>query len=325
MVEAVKLSKLLRDNDIVKIYEGKNFVPDREISVSDIYRPGLELTGYFDFYPADRIQLLGRTEISYAARLDHEIRTKVFTKMCTPQTPCFLISRDLPVPKELKEAAENAKIPILITSESTTYILSILTQYLRSRLAKRISVHGVLVEIKGMGVLITGASGIGKSETALALIQRGHRLIADDRVDVFQRDHNTIVGEAPKILRHLMEIRGIGIIDVMNLFGTGAVKNRTDILLAINLVNWDPNTSYDRLGFNQNIREVAGVEIPQITIPVKVGRNLEVIIETAVLNFRAKSMGFDATRMFQKNLSTLIEDHEEEDKEKKKRKVNSAD
>lgn len=320
MTNSVKLSRLIKDNDIVRVFEGQEFVAKHEVSVSDIYRPGLELTGYFDFYPAERIQLLGRTEISYAAKLDHDSRMQVFSKMCTAQTPCFLISRNLPVPTELTEIAEKSKIPILITNESTTYILSILTQYLRARLAPRISIHGVLVEIKGMGVLITGASGVGKSETALSLIQRGHRLIADDRVDVFQRDHNTVVGEAPKILRHLMEIRGIGIIDIMDLFGAGAVKNRSEIMLNINLVNWDPKTSYDRLGFNQDTKEIAGVFIPEITIPVKVGRNLEVIIETAVMNFRAKNMGFDATRNFQHNLAKLIEDHEDEDKEKGKDK-----
>ena len=194
MADAVKLSKLIEDNkSILEVYQGHEYIKDDEIYVSDIYRPGLELTGYFDFYPAQRIQLLGRTEISYAARLDHDIRMHVFNKMATMATPCFLISRSLPVPKELAEAAEEAQIPILRTGESTTYISSILTEYLRARLAKRTSIHGVLVEIKGMGVLLTGASGVGKSETALGLVQRGHRLISDDRVDAFQKDHNTVV------------------------------------------------------------------------------------------------------------------------------------
>lgn len=207
MVEAVKLKNLIRDNRIVHVYQGEQCVDDKKLLVSDIYRPGLELTGYFDFYPKQRIQLLGRTEISYAARLDHESRERVFNKMCTPETPCFLISRSLPVPEELKVAADKNNIPILRSPESTTYVSSILTDYLRERLAKRMSIHGVLVEIKGMGVLLTGASGVGKSETALGLVHRGHRLIADDRVDAYQKDHDTVMGEAPKILRHLMEIR----------------------------------------------------------------------------------------------------------------------
>ncbi|MEY8571935.1 HPr(Ser) kinase/phosphatase [Lactobacillus intestinalis] len=313
MVEAVKLKNLIRDNRIVHVYQGEQCVDDKKLSVSDIYRPGLELTGYFDFYPKQRIQLLGRTEISYAARLDHESRERVFNKMCTPETPCFLISRSLPVPEELKAAADKNNIPILQSPESTTYVSSILTDYLRERLAKRMSIHGVLVEIKGMGVLLTGASGVGKSETALGLVHRGHRLIADDRVDAYQKDHDTVMGEAPKILRHLMEIRGIGIIDVMNLFGAGAVKNRTEIQLVIKLVNWDNNANYDRLGFNEDTREICNVPIPQITIPVKVGRNIESIIEVAAMNFRAKKMGYDATKVFDDNLANLIADNSKSD------------
>lgn len=317
MADEVRLSKLIQDNQsILEVYQGQEYIKDEEIYVPDIYRPGLELTGYFDFYPAQRIQLLGRTEISYAARLDHDIRMHVFNKMCTKATPCFLISRSLPVPEELTTAAEEHKIPILRTRESTTYISSILTEYLRARLAKRTSIHGVLVEIKGMGVLLTGASGVGKSETALGLVQRGHRLIADDRVDAFQKDHNTVVGEAPKILKHLMEIRGIGIIDVMNLFGAGAVKNRTEIQLVINLVNWDPKANYDRLGFQENTREICNVPIPQVNIPVKVGRNIEIIIEVAAMNFRAKKMGYDATQTFDNNLTSLISEHSKEDTNK---------
>lgn len=225
----------------------------------------------------------------------------------------FLISRSLPVPEELKAAADKNNIPILQSPESTTYVSSILTDYLRERLAKRMSIHGVLVEIKEMGVLLTGASRVGKSETALGLVHRGHRLIADDRVDAYQKDHDTVMGEAPKILRHLMEIRGIGIIDVMNLFGAGAVKNRTEIQLVIKLVNWDNNANYDRLGFNEDTREICNVPIPQITIPVKVGRNIESIIEVAAMNFRAKKMGYDATKVFDDNLANLIADNSKSD------------
>lgn len=317
MVESVKLTKLIRDINILHVYEGDNYLSEKRIDVADIYRPGLELTGYFDFYPKQRIQLMGRTEISYAARLDHDLRTRVFEKMCTDETPCFVISRSLPVPEELKDAAEKAKIPILRSSESTTYLSSILTDYLRQRLAKRISIHGVLVEIKGMGVLLTGASGVGKSEAALGLIHRGHRLIADDRIDAYQKDHNTVMGEAPKILKHLMEIRGIGIIDIMNLFGAGAVKDRTEIQLVINLANWDSNANYDRLGFDEATREICNVEIPQVTIPVKVGRNIESIVEVAVMNFRAKKMGFDASKTFDDNLAHLIADNSKKDTERK--------
>ena len=310
MADKVELTELFEDNNVLHVFQGKELIKNRAVTVSDIYRPGLELTGYFDFYPSKRIQLLGRTEISYAAMLDHETRLHVFNKMATLDTPCFLISRSLPVPKELTEAAARNGIPILTTSESTTYIMSVLTQYLREHLAQRTSIHGVLVEINGMGVLITGASGVGKSETALALIQRGHRLIADDRVDVYQRDHDTVVGEAPKILNHLMEIRGIGIIDIKDMFGVGAVKDHTEIKLVIKLENWDPKANYDRLGFDQDTREICNIEVPQVTIPVKVGRNLEIIIEIAALNFRAKPLGFDASVTFQQQLAKLIAENE---------------
>ena len=314
MTNTVKLTELINDNSNLRVLQGQECVSGKRITVSDVYRPGLELSGYFDFYPADRVQLLGRTEISYAARLDHDLRRKVFEKICQKETPCLLVSRNLPVPVELKEAAEAAGTPILISNDATTYLMSMITQYLAVKLAERSSVHGVLVEVFGMGVLLTGESGVGKSETALALVQHGHRLIADDRVDVYQRDHETVVGEAPRILKHLMEIRGIGIIDVLKLFGSGAIKDETEIALVINLTNWDSKANYDRLGFQENTRIICGIAVPQVTIPVKVGRNMENIVEVAVMNFRAKAMGFDAANTFDKNLTSLIAENSEEEK-----------
>ena len=314
MTNTVKLTELINDNSNLRVLQGQECVAGKKISVSDVYRPGLELSGYFDFYPADRVQLLGRTEISYAARLDHDLRRKVFEKICQKETPCLLVSRNLPVPVELKEAAEAAGTPILISNDATTYLMSMITQYLAVKLAERSSVHGVLVEVFGMGVLLTGESGVGKSETALALVQHGHRLIADDRVDVYQRDHETVIGEAPRILKHLMEIRVIGIIDVLKLFGIGAIKDETEISLVINLTNWDSKANYDRLGFQENTRIICGIAVPQVTIPVKVGRNMENIVEVAVMNFRAKAMGFDAAKTFDENLTSLIAENTEEEK-----------
>lgn len=314
MTNTVKLTEFINDNSNLRVLQGQEYVSGKKITVSDVYRPGLELSGYFDFYPADRVQLLGRTEISYAARLDHDLRRKVFEKICQKETPCLLVSRNLPVPVELKEAAEAAGTPILISNDATTYLMSMITQYLAVKLAERSSVHGVLVEVFGMGVLLTGESAVGKSETALALVQHGHRLIADDRVDVYQRDHETVVGEAPRILKHLMEIRGIGIIDVLKLFGIGAIKDETEISLVINLINWDSKANYDRLGFQENTRIICGIAVPQITIPVKVGRNMENIVEVAVMNFRAKAMGFDAAKTFDENLTSLIAENSEEEK-----------
>lgn len=313
MVEAVKVSELVKYLPSLRVVEGKEYLDQKLIDTSDISRPGLELTGYFDFYPKNRIQLLGRTEISYSARLDHDLRERVFTKMATPETPCFIVSRGLPIPSEMLEAAEKENIPVLSSNMATTHLSSVITQFLDEKLASRKSIHGVLVEIYGMGVLIIGNSGVGKSETALDLVKRGHRLIADDRVDVYQKDDKTVVGEAPKILKHLMEIRGIGIIDVMNLFGAGAVKDSTEIQLIICLQNWDPKANYDRLGFNEKTREIFEVDVPQVTVPVKVGRNLAIIIEVAAMNFRAKKMGYDASQKFEQNLTELISDNSKKD------------
>ena len=200
-------------------------------------------------------------------------------------------------------------MPILTSTLPTSRLLSNMTNYLEDRLAERDSVHGELVEIYGLGVLITGDSGIGKSETALDLIKRGHRLIADDRVDIYQQDEQTLIGEAPQILRHLLEIRGVGIIDVMNLFGASSVKNSTDINLIVHLQNWDKETHFDRLGNGEQTRHFFDLDIPKITIPVRVGRNLGDIIEAAAMNFRAKNMGYDATKVFDQNLNALIKDN----------------
>ena len=264
------------------VYSGDKHLEDRKIATDDISRPGLELTGYFDYYPQERVQLFGMTEISYAHKMDPEERLEVMDKLCGENTPCFVVSRYLSIPVEMEKAAEK-------------------------RLAERKSLHGVLVDIYSLGVLITGDSGVGKSETALDLIKRGHRLIADDRVEVYQQDEQTLVGEAPAILRHMLEIRGVGIIDVMNLFGAGAVRSKTDISLIIHLENWDKDKKFDRLGNGEQKVRIFDVEIPKITIPVKVGRNLAIIIEAAAMNFRAKTMGYDATKAFEDNLNALIQ------------------
>ncbi|KRL38874.1 HPr kinase phosphorylase [Liquorilactobacillus uvarum DSM 19971] len=294
----------------MSVYTGATILNQKVITTSDISRPGLELTGYFDYYPAERIQLLGMTEISYARKMTMESRTKVMQKLCEdPITPCFVISRYLPVPEELEVAAKENGIPVLRSKLSTTRVLSKMTDFLESQLAERKSMHGVLVDIYGLGVLITGDSGVGKSETALDLIKRGHRLIADDRVEVYQKDEQTIVGEAPKILNHLLEIRGIGIIDVMNLFGAGAVRAETDISLIVHLENWSPDKQFDRLGSGEQKVRLFDVDIPKITIPVKIGRNLAIIIEAAAMNYRARTMGYDATEAFENNLNSLIKNN----------------
>lgn len=296
----------------LKVLQGDDYL-GRAITTSDISRPALEFAGYFKHYPAMRIQLLGITEISFSKDLTHDQMTEYMTRMCTPQTPCFVISTNLPIPAELKTAAADAHIPILGTHLTSSQILSNMTSYLLGRLAPRKSLHGVLVDISGVGVLITGDSGVGKSETALELVRRGHRLVADDRVEVYARDEQTLIGTAPAILQHLMEIRGIGIIDVSTLYGTGAIMPVDNINLIVHLETWTPDTKFDRLGDRGDTQTIQGVIIPKVSVPVKTGRNLAIIIESAAMNYRAETMGYDATKTFDENLNRLIKQNSARD------------
>ncbi|KRN12720.1 HPr kinase phosphorylase [Fructilactobacillus fructivorans] len=319
MAQSVTVADLVK-NTHLSVFWGREYL-DRPITTSDISRPGLELTGYFNYYPAKRIQIFGITETSFAKGMSDEELKEVMTKMCQPETPAFVISTQLEPPEQLVAAAKKAHIPILGSKLTTSRILSNMTTYLEAKLAERKSIHGVLVEVYGLGVLITGDSGIGKSEMALELVKRGHRLIADDRVEVYQQDEQTLIGQAPKILNHLLEIRGIGIIDVMNLFGAGAVRSQSKVDLIVHLDQWNKDTKYDRLGTDRETTRIFDVDLKKLTIPVKPGRNLAIIIETAAMNFRARSMGYDATKVFDENLNELIKENAtKNDKEQKYQK-----
>ncbi|EDL64624.1 HPr kinase/phosphorylase [Bacillus sp. SG-1] len=223
----------------------------RPIVTSDISRPGLEMAGYFNYYPAERIQLLGKTELSFLEKLDDSQRKSRMDQLCTDITPGIIISRDMPIPPELVEASNRNDVPVMRTPLKTTRFSSRLTNYLESKLAPTTAIHGVLVDIYGVGVLITGKSGVGKSETALELVKRGHRLVADDCVEIRQEDTDTLVGSSPDLIEHLLEIRGLGIINVMTLFGAGAVRSYKRITLCINLELWDKSKQYDRLGLDE--------------------------------------------------------------------------
>lgn len=311
MTEVVKV-KQLAERLSLEVVAGAEESLERTIVTSDISRPGLELTGYFNYYSYDRIQLLGSKEVTFAEKMMPEEKLMIFRRMCTKELPCFIISRGLPVSEELIQAANENGIPVLRSPISTSRLLGELSSYLYGALATRTSVHGVLVDVYGLGVLIQGDSGIGKSETALELIKRGHRLIADDRVDVYQQDEFTLIGEPPKILQHLIEIRGIGIIDVMNLFGASAVRGFMQVQLDVYLEAWSKDKQYDRLGSEDSNVRIADVDIPQIRIPVKTGRNVAIIIEVAAMNFRAKTMGYDASKTFEERLTQLIDENSEE-------------
>lgn len=302
----------VRTKDIVKKFDmelvsGEEGI-NRPITTTDISRPGLEIAGYFEYYPAERLQLLGKTELTFFEKLDPRDKAFRMEKLCTDITPGIIVTRDMQVPPELIEAAERESVPVMRTKQKTTRFSSHLTNYLESKLAPTTAVHGVLVDIYGIGVLITGKSGVGKSETALELVKRGHRLVADDCVEIRQEDIGNLVGNSPELIEHLLEIRGLGILNVMTLFGAGAVRSHKRITLIINLEIWDQKKSYDRLGLDEETMKIIDTDVTKLTIPVRPGRNLAVIIEVAAMNFRLKRMGVNAAEQFTNRLSDVIED-----------------
>ncbi|AXN38728.1 MULTISPECIES: HPr(Ser) kinase/phosphatase [Peribacillus] len=286
---------------------------NRPIVTSDLSRPGLEIAGFFDYYPADRVQLLGMTEMSFFNRLNEPDRIQRMEELCRDFTPGIIITRGQEVPIELIEASERESVPVMRSNMKTTRLYSRLTNFLESRLAPTTAVHGVLVDIYGLGVLITGKSGVGKSETALELVKRGHRLVADDCVEIRQEDQDTLVGNAPDLIEHLLEIRGLGIINVMTLFGAGAVRSNKKISIVINLELWEKNKQYDRVGLDEEKMKIIDTEVTKITVPVRPGRNLAVIIEVAAMNYRLKRMGVNAAEQFSDRLNHAIAepDHDE--------------
>ncbi|MBA9026784.1 MULTISPECIES: HPr(Ser) kinase/phosphatase [Bacillaceae] len=288
--------------ELVSGEEGIN----RPIITSDLSRPGLEIAGFFDFYPAERIQLLGMTEMSFFEKLSAPERTSRMENLCRDITPGIIISRAHEVPEELIIASEQQSVPVMRSSMKTTRLFSHLTNFLESKLAPTTAVHGVLIDIYGVGVMITGKSGVGKSETALELVKRGHRLVADDCVEIRQEDQDTLVGNAPELIEHLLEIRGLGIINVMTLFGAGAVRSNKKISLVINLELWEKNKQYDRVGLDEEKVKIIDTEVTKLTVPVRPGRNLAVIIEVAAMNFRLKRMGVNAAEIFSSRLNNTI-------------------
>ncbi|WP_078543930.1 HPr(Ser) kinase/phosphatase [Litchfieldia alkalitelluris] len=297
------------DLELISGEEGIN----RPITTSDISRPGIEMAGYFTYYPAERIQLLGKTELTFIQRLElDEIKSRM-EQLCTDITPGIIVSREMDVPDALIEACERESVPLLRSGEKTTRLSSRITNFLESKLAPSTAIHGVLVDIYGVGVLIIGKSGVGKSETALELVKRGHRLVADDCVEIRQEDKDTLIGNSPELIEHLLEIRGLGIINVMTLFGAGAVRSYKRITLVINLELWDQTKQYDRLGLEDEYMRIIDSDVTKLTVPVRPGRNLAVIIEVAAMNFRLKRMGVNAAEQFSARLTDVIEDNEHED------------
>ncbi|MGL4521160.1 MAG: HPr(Ser) kinase/phosphatase [Bacilli bacterium] len=283
---------------------------ERGIATSDLYRPGIQIAGFYTYYPNERVQLLGKTELTFFETLTEEQRKERVEILCTPVTPAIIVTRDLEVPQELLAACEEHGVPLLQTGMTTTRAISRITNFLESKLAPFTAVHGVLVDIYGIGVLITGSSGVGKSETALELIKRGHRLVADDSVEIRQEDEFTLVGSSPELIEHLLEIRGLGIINVMTLFGAGSVRNLKRVSLNIHLETWEQGKVYDRLGLDEDKLKILDTQITKLVVPVRPGRNLAVIIEVAAMNFRLKRMGMDAAQQFADRLHEVIDTKE---------------
>ncbi|MBR5738826.1 MAG: HPr(Ser) kinase/phosphatase [Lachnospiraceae bacterium] len=282
------------------------------LTSADINRPALQLTGFWENFAPERIQIIGKVEYSYLKSKSDEERLRMYEELIFRGIPCLLFSRSMRPSDALIKTATEKNVPILLSEHPTAYLESEIIRWLHVQLAPMISIHGVLMDVYGEGVLITGESGIGKSEAAIELIKRGHRLVADDVVEIRRVSEDTLVGSAPEVTRHLIELRGIGIIDVRMLFGVGAVKNTQSISLVIQLEDWRKEAIYDRIGSEEQYMEFLGNEIPCHHLPVRPGRNLAVIVECAAVNYRQKRMGYNAAdelyRRVQRNMSRRDED-----------------
>lgn len=298
----VSLDKFIQELNLEVIYAPEGYENIR-ISTEDVNRPGLQLAGFFDYFVPQRIQMIGLVETTYLTNLSSQERRTSFEKLFSYDIPALIIAHGLEAFPECLEMAQKYGRVILRTSESTTYIMSAVITFLRHMLCPRITRHGVLVEVYGEGLLLLGESGVGKSETAVELVKRGHRLIADDAVEIRRYSRRKLIGTAPELIRHYLELRGIGVVDVHRLFGMSAVKKDCDIDLIINLEPWKDDTVYDRLGTEEQYTSIFDVQIPTLTIPVKPGRNLAVILEVAAMNNRNKKMGYNAAVEFTKQIN----------------------
>lgn len=297
MVQKMKLKNLTPDIDIF----------EKVITVPDINRPALQLTGYFDHFDSERVQIIGYVEYTYLQTLAEEKKKKIYEQLLSYGIPCLIFTTEIAPDEELLRQANATDTPIFITEKKTSQFQAQLIRWLNTELAPCISIHGVLVDVYGVGVLIMGESGIGKSEAALELIKRGHRLVADDVVEIRKVSDDTLIGTAPEITKYLIELRGIGIIDVKTLFGVQSIRETQSIDLVITLEDWDKNKEYDRLGLEEEYTEFLGNKVVCHSIPIRPGRNLAVIVESTAINHRQKQMGYNAAqelyRRVQENLA----------------------
>ena len=297
----VSLKKIIDEFSLTELYPIQN---PEEIMVctADVNRPGLQMAGYYEFFDANRIQIIGKSEHCFLERFTPEKARARMEDYLSKKPVAVVIARGLKLDDAYVELAKKYSVPILTTSEATSEFAAALIAFLNLNLAPRVTRHGVFVEVYGEGILLLGESGVGKSETAIELVKRGHRLIADDAVEIRRVSSKSLVGSAPDNIRHFIELRGIGIINASRIFGVGAVKLTEKINLVINMEPWDVNKSYDRMGLENQTTEILGLQIPSLTIPVKPGRNLAVIIEVAAMNARQKKLGYNAAEDLLKKL-----------------------
>lgn len=304
--------------ELIEKMELENLTPEIEtnkilIKHIDVNRPALQLSGYFDYFDSERVQVIGYVEHAYMQEIGTERAEEMITKLMGYKIPCLVFCRALEVSDKVVEIALQHGVPILRSPKTTSTFMAELIRYMRHSLAPRISIHGVFVDVYGEGVLIMGESGVGKSEVALELIKRGHRLVSDDVVEIKKVSEETLIGTAPEITRHLIELRGIGIIDVRTLFGIASVKNSQTIDLIIKLMEWDKDYEFDRLGLEEQYTEILGVKLISHSIPIRPGRNLAIICEATAVNNRQKKMGYNAAKEFYNRVTSNIlrnkEDH----------------
>ena len=294
---SIPLKELVEEFSLEIIHQAADYDKIR-LTVEDVSRPGLQLAGFFDHFEPMRLQVVGNVEASYLQKLSEAERAITYDRLLSYKFPAFLIARDIPVDPQLLEMAQKHNVTLLRSKEATSTIISAIITYLKSALAPRITRHAVLMEVYGEGLLLMGESGMGMSEAAIELLKRGHRMIADDAVEIRKVSGDILMGTAPELVRNYVELRGIGIINVAKLFGMGAVKSENEVNLIVNVVPWDNHAAYDRLGLEDQYTELLGVKVPTYTIPITPGRNLAVILEVAAMNNRQRKMGYNPAKEF---------------------------
>ena len=313
-MEGVAIEKIVKKLELKKLTEEMDLTGHR-IVLSDVNRPALQLSGYFEHFEEKRVQIIGNVEYTYLQQLEHDKKIDIYNQFLKYEIPCVIFCRDLEPDEEFLRIAQENGVPVFGTGRSTSEFMAELIHTLSEELAPCITIHGVLVDVYGEGVLITGESGIGKSEAALELIKRGHRLVTDDVVELRKVSDDTLIGSAPDITKHFIELRGIGIIDVKTLFGVSSVKDTGNIDLVIRLEDWSKDKEYDRLGLEEEYVDYLGNKIASHTIPIRPGRNLALICESAAVNHRQKKMGYNAAQELYKRVQESLSKRRDEDEE----------